>query len=96
MSFYRETFPNATVLPKMHLMEEHMVPFIRKWNVGFGIMGEQGAESIHACFNGIERDYACKIHSRVDRLKSVVQQNHLKVSPQNVSLLPPIKKRKID
>jgi len=91
MEFYRETFPKATVLPKMHLLEEHMVPWNRKWKLGFGIMGEQGAESIHA---SIERNFACIIHNKVDRLKAVVQEHHLKVSPHNIALLPPITKRK--
>lgn len=94
MAFYRATFPHATVLPKMHLMEDHMVPWMRKWHLGFGIMGEQGAESIHASFNSIERSFASMIHNRVERLRSVVKEHHLRVSPANLSLLPPIKRRK--
>jgi hypothetical protein len=34
-------------------------------------LGEQGAESIHANFNGIERSFANTIHNRVDRLRYV-------------------------
>lgn len=94
MQFYRATFPHATVLPKMHLMEDHMIPWLRKWHLGFGTMGEQGAESIHASFNSIERSFACMIHNRVERLLSVVKEHHLRISPANVNLLPPIKKRK--
>ncbi len=78
MEYYRTTFPRATVIPKMHLMEDHMM---RKWHVGFGTMGEQGAESIHASFNGIERSFACMIHTKVDKLKSVVKEHHLRISP---------------
>ena len=44
MGYYRLTFPQATVLPKMHILEDHVVPWIRRWRVGFGFMGEQGAE----------------------------------------------------
>lgn len=94
MKFYRTTFPHATVLPKMHLMEDHMVPWIRKWCLGFGTMGEQGAESIHASFNGIERSFACMVHAKVEKLKCVVKEHHLRISPTNVSMLPQIKKRK--
>lgn len=94
MDFYRTTFPGATVLPKMHMMEDHMVPWIRKWRVGFGMMGEQGAESIHASFNGIERSYACMIHNKVDRLKAVVKEHHLRTSPANLCHQPQIKRRK--
>ncbi len=92
MKYYRTTFPHATVLPKMHLMEDHAVAWIRKWHLGFGAMGEQGAESIHASFNGIERSFANMIHNKVDRLRSVMREHHLRVSPTNLALLPPVKK----
>ena len=91
MGFYRSTFPQASVLPKMHLMESHMVPWLRKWHLGFGMMGEQGAESIHASFNSIERSFANMIHNRVDRLLSVVKEHHLRILPANITLLPPVK-----
>ena len=58
MAFYRETFPDASVLPKMHMLESHVVPYFKQWGVGLGLMGEQGAESIHAAVNGISRAYA--------------------------------------
>ncbi len=47
MTFYRETFPHASVL---HTLEEHIVDLV---GVGLGLMGEQGAESIHASINTI-------------------------------------------
>lgn len=55
MAFYRETFPETTVLPKMHIMEVHIVPWLKQHRVGLGLMGEQGAESIHAAVNSIKR-----------------------------------------
>lgn len=57
MSFYRSHFPEATVLPKMHMLENHMIPWLEQMHVGMGLMGEQGAESIHAAFNHTERQY---------------------------------------
>jgi hypothetical protein len=69
MSFYRTSFPHASVTPKMHMLEGHMVLWMRQWTAGFGTMGEQGAESIHANFNGIERSFANMIHNCVDRLQ---------------------------
>ena len=36
---------------------KHVSNWLEKWNVGLGFMGEQGAESIHASFNNIERSY---------------------------------------
>ena len=43
------------VTPKLHILEEHIVPWIRKWGVGVGFHSEQGAESIHALFNSLLR-----------------------------------------
>ena len=57
MSYYRTTFPEATVLPKMHILEDHVVDWIRKWEIGSGLMGEQGAESIHAHLNLLEAQF---------------------------------------
>ena len=48
MAFYRAQFPWATVIPKLHVMEDHVIPWLRRFHVGAGLMGEQGAESIHA------------------------------------------------
>ena len=73
-----------------------MVTWIRKHHLGFGIMGEQGAESIHANFNDIERSFNNMVHNRVERLLGVMKAHHLKISPANVAMKPPIKKRKKD
>ena len=72
-----------------------MVPWIRKWGgVGFGMMGEQGAESIHAEFNTIEERHRNQRHDRVERLRRVLIEHLTKSSPQNVAALPPSKRRK--
>ena len=73
------------------MLEDHIIPWIRQWHVGFGLMGEQGAESIHAAFNYDERIYA-NLANRVERLKSVLQNHYLKITPSNVVLQPPSKK----
>ena len=91
MSHYWMTFPHASVTPKMHMLEDHMMTWLKKWKVGFGTMGEQGAESIHANFNGIETNM---VHNRVQRLRCAVNEHYLRISPENVSMLPPIKRRK--
>ena len=49
LGYYRRVFPDTV---KMHMLEEHLVPFHREWRgIGFGLMAEQGAESIHKEFN---------------------------------------------
>ena len=61
------------------------------WN---GVLGEQGAESIHASFNSIERVYS-GIPNKVHRLLRVMQEHYLRIEPDNVTLKPQIKKRKV-
>ena len=48
MGYYRQEFPTATVTPKFHMLEEHTVRWLNKYKVGFGLLDEQGAKSIHA------------------------------------------------
>lgn len=40
----------------MHILEDHVMPFIRKWKVGLGFLGEQGVESVHARLNTIKHN----------------------------------------
>jgi len=79
MSFYRIHFPNATVTPKLHMLEEHTVPFLQQWHIGFGFMGEQGAESIHNSINQLEKHYV-NMPNRVKMLEAIIHQHHLAVS----------------
>ena len=92
MKYYRETFPDASVTPKMHTMERHIASQIRLWKVGMGILGEQGAESIHASFNSIERSYV-GIPNKKDQLLRVMQEHYQKIDPDNLVLAPPPKKK---
>ena len=69
-----------------------MAPFLRKWGVGFGIMAEQGAESIHAEFNSLTRRYV-NITDRIERLRCVLKEHHLRCSPE-VLAAKPIPRRK--
>ena len=85
MTFYRTSCPEATVLPKMHMLEEHVIPWLRKWHIGFGMMGEQGAESIHKYFNSLARTYP-SITDTVERLKCMKEHT----APANVAARPPI------
>ena len=45
LGFFRKTFPDVSITPKLHLLEDHVVKFWQLWRVGFGMLGEQGAES---------------------------------------------------
>ena len=93
MTYYRLTFPHSSVLPKMHILEAHVVPWLRKWKVGFGMMGEQGLESIHAYFNSLSRTYQ-NIPNKVERLKAMMREHLLHSEPGLVEAQPPTKRRK--
>ena len=75
------------------MLESHVPDWIEKWSVGLGLMGEQGAESIHKELNGIESSYRT-MPNRVDRLLCVIREHHVRVDPEQQQLVPEIKKRK--
>lgn len=93
MAMYRKEFPWATVLPKMHVMEDHVIPWCRRFRLGAGLMGEQGAESIHARIMKLERDYR-GIRDKLDSLKYIVAEQALYTAPSLQALEPLIKRRK--
>ena len=94
MTFYRKNFPNATILPKMHIMEDHTVPWLRRWRIGSGLMGEQGAEAIHAHMNSLDRTHR-HIPDEVARLKYIFKEQLLESDPSLTALRPsPSRKRK--
>ena len=94
LSYYRWVFPEASVTVKMHMLEEHLVPFLREWRgIGFGLMAEQGAESIHKEFNNLMHRFV-NIPDRVERLRCVLREHHLRCCPVNRDAKPQPKKRK--
>ncbi len=95
MRFYQETFPDATVLPKMHILEDHTVPWMRRWHIGAGLMGEQGAESIHAHFQHLERVYAGMLNA-LKRMECLMKEHYIETAPSTASLCPPVKRHNTD
>ena len=92
-SFPRSTFPKASVLPKMHLLEDHMVDWLRKYHLAAGFMGEQGAESIHAHINRLEEKYQ-GVQNKVAKLKYIYEMYTLETAPSLQTLKPKVKTRK--
>ena len=91
-TIYRANFPWATVLPKMHILEDHTIPWLRRHHVGAGLMGGQGAESIHAHLMRLKRIHQ-GIASDVDRLKYILKEHELESAPSLTCLRPPPAKR---
>ena len=82
LAYYRREFPTATTTVKLHLLEDHMTSFLEKWNaVGFGLMAEQGAESVHRDINSIKERYS-NMPDPVERLRCTLQEHHLRSSPE--------------
>lgn len=84
-------FPYATVTAELHLLEDHVVPFFKKWGVWFRVWGEHGAESLYARFNSIQRVLA-KMTNLVKRLHSIMNE-HLQACPDNLENFPMKEKR---
>jgi hypothetical protein len=93
MSYYRENFPEATITPKLHMLEEHVIPWLQKWRIGFGFMGEQGVESVHSAINNITSAYL-NIPDGVERLRGIMLEHHRQICPELTSCQPSVKKRK--
>lgn len=73
--------------------EDHVIPWLERWNIGAGLMGEQGAESLHAHIHKLETTYA-SIPNPVDRLKYIFDMHTLETAPDLQNLKPEIKRRK--
>ena len=81
LQYYRREFPTTSITVKLHLMEDHMMTFLQKWNrVGFGLLGEQGAESIHKDFNMLKERFT-NIPNPIDRIKCTLKEHHLRCAP---------------
>ena len=76
-------------------MEDHVIPWLRRFHIGAGLMGEQGAESIHARIMKLERDFR-GIKDELDSLRYIVTEQSLYTAPSLSALRPPVKRRKLD
>ena len=76
MRFYGQHFSESTVLPQMHILESHIPDWIKKWDTGLGLMGEQGAESVHEELNEIEPSYRT-MPNGVDHLRCDIEEHHV-------------------
>ena len=79
---------------KMHILECHTVEWLSLHQAGCGLMGEQGAESIHAKFNSLKRTYS-SIRNPLDKdkLKSIMREHYLNIAPSMSAAVPPVEKR---
>lgn len=81
LHLFRTNFTTEAVPPKMHLLKEHIVP----WLATMGTMGEQGGESIHAQINNIKRDLQGYTND-LDLLLRSIRGQWLASNPQTYKL----------
>ena len=62
----------GNITPKLHLLEARVIEFLQHFNVGLGLINEQGAESTHHAFNSLQMTYS-SISNQLDRLRSCVE-----------------------
>ena len=93
LSIYRKKFPWTSVLPKMHILEDHAIPWLRRFHLGDGLMGEQGAESMHAHIMKLEKQYE-GVHNELQHFKYISKEHQLESAPSLMSLRPPPAKRR--
>ena len=77
----------------MHILEDHVVPWLERWGIGAGLMGEQGAESLHAHLNTLEANFA-SYPDKVDRLRYIFEMYSLETTPTLNNLQPEKRRRK--
>ena len=93
MAYFRKSFPEATVPIKMHILEDHATTWANFTHVGFGLLGEQGAESIHAKFTRLGLAYTA-VTDKVKHLLCIVKEHLISISPQVLAAVPPPQKKK--
>ena len=57
MAFLRGEFPEIRITPKLHMLEDHIIPFVQRWHSSCGFYGEQGGESLHKIINNMKLNY---------------------------------------
>ena len=65
-----------SITPKMHILEEHVPEFARKWGT-VGFFGEDVIETLHKDYNSMIRRY-CAVRRVVDQMQVIDDFKNLK------------------
>lgn len=93
LEFFRQTFP-STFPPKLHMLEEHTVPWIKRFGFGMGLLGEQGGENCHREFNRLKRVMHA-IPNPLSRLTAMMKEHIILSHPKSNNQIVKPKKRKM-
>ena len=83
----------GNITPKLHLLERHVVAQMRHFGTGLGLIGEHGAESIHAEFNSLAATFDA-VPKELDRLAVIVKQHCISALPLHLAQVPERRTRK--
>ena len=75
-AFYRSKFPKETFPPKFHMLEDHVVPFFKKWKFPLGFFGKQGGKSIHHEFK-LFKQTNISVKPASECLKKMLKQHYV-------------------
>ena len=87
MTYFRTNFQAATFPPKMHMLEEHAVQFIRRWKFPLGFFDKQGSELIHNEFVGLSTQFL-QVKPDSSRLKKMLEEHYVKTNPEHRDIIP--------
>ena len=91
LAYYRKHFPNS-IFPKQNFLED--VPWMKRWQFGLSLHGEQGREAIHHEINRIQRNMY-HVADPSKKFLCTIQEHHVLTNPELQGEIVQPKKRKI-
>ena len=80
MSYFRRTFPQESVTPKQHMLEQHVCKWMESWGFGMALHGEQGVEQTHAVVNAL-KPRVRSIMNEGTRVDSLIKEHYMVTTP---------------
>ena len=79
MEYYGTEWPNESISPRRHVLEDHATNFVEKWKNSSGM---QDGESIYNEFNQFKITY-CWMPSASKRLKMMLQEHYMHIHAES-------------
>ena len=93
MAHFRSSFPDSSISVKMHLPEDHIVPWSRLTGAGLGLLGsKERSPFMQGLIPCKERTIVCVTRYNNFSLH-MVKEHNLSIAPQNMAAIPPPAKR---
>ena len=93
LDFFRQNIPGC-VFPKLHFLEDHVLPWIVKYGFGMALHGEQVGEPAHREFNRLQH-CARHIPNIKDQLLNMMTEQMIFTDPEIQGNIPKPLKRKL-